>query len=59
MARLYRWFKNQGAKTARCSRWIVFSSAFFTFIVTSKIKSGWKKVSLFYKEVKMLEVYNY
>ena len=38
----------------RC-RWIVFSF-FFTFIVTLKIKSGWKKVSLFSKEVKMLEV---
>ena len=56
MARSYWWFKNQDAKNARWSTWIVFSF-FFTFIVTMKITSGWKKVSLFAKEVKMLEVY--
>ena len=51
MARLYWWFKNQDAKNARCSRWIVFSF-FFTFLWP------WKSnlVSLFSKEVKMLEV---
>ena len=59
MAQPYWWFKNQvqDAKNARCSRWIVVGF-FFTFIVTLKIKSEWKKVSLFNsKEVKMLEVY--
>ena len=30
--------------------------SFFTLIVTSKIKSGFKKGVLFSKEVKMLEV---
>ena len=42
MARPYWWFKNQDAKNARCSRWIVFSF-FVTFIETLKIKSGWQK----------------
>ena len=51
MARPYWWFKNQDAKNARCSRWIV-CSFFFTFMVTLKIKSGWKKVSLFSKYVR-------
>ena len=54
MARPYWWFKNQDAKNATRRRWIVFSF-FFTVIVTLKIKSRWKKVSLFSKEAEMLE----
>ena len=40
------------AKNARCSRWIVFS--FFSTFINCDL--GGKKVSLFSKEVKMLEV---
>ena len=54
MARPYWWFKNQEAKYARCSWWIVFSF-FFTFIVNLKINLVEKKVSPFSK-VKMLAV---
>ena len=34
----------------------LFSVSFYPYCVTLKIKSGWKKVSSFSKEVKMLEV---
>ena len=51
----YWLFTNQDAINARSSRWIAFSF-FFAFIVTLKIKSWWEKVSLYSKEVKMLEV---
>ena len=54
MAQLYWWFKNQDAKNAKCSRWIVFSFFFYLFVAL-KIKSGWKKGVFIFQEVKMLE----
>ena len=58
MALPYWWFKNQDAKNARCNRWIVFSF-FFIFIVTLRVKSGWKKVFLFSKKLKCLKCRKY
>ena len=55
MARLYWWFKNQDAKNARCSRWIVFSF-FFTLIVSLKMKSGRKKESILQRSLSVIGI---